>query len=76
MARSSRHAALACPMCGYNVSFILCKAVISSELWVQRSAQRFRRESRAPKRFDFVVPLLMSCAQCGQPVKVPDALRR
>ena len=75
MARSHRHAALACPMCGYNVSFILCKAVVSSELWVQRSALRFRRDSGAPKRFDFVVPLLMSCTQCGQPVKVPESLR-
>ena len=75
MPRIRRNAALACPMCGYTVSFILCKAIVSSELWVQYSAQRFKRDSRAPKKFDLAIPLLLSCTQCGQPVKVPEKLR-
>ena len=72
--KRSNGPALACPMCGFRVSFVLTTAIIESRDVVQTHAMQFKPASRAPKKFTFRIPLFLSCSQCGQPLAPPPVL--
>lgn len=65
---------LRCPTCGAQSLFTLKVATISGINVIQATPMHFRFDSRSPRKFDFAVPVFVSCSQCGQAMVPPPQL--